>query len=58
MVKSENRIIPRKEQFRYFGSIIQKGGEINEDVTHRIKAIWFNAKVHPVIYVLVDYVKS
>ena len=44
MVKSEDQIIPRKDQCRYFESIIQKGQEINEDVTHKIKVGWLKWK--------------
>jgi len=33
-------IIPRVERFRYLGSIIQQNGEIDEDISHRIKVGW------------------
>ena len=32
--------VPKKDAFRYLGSILQKRGEIDEDVSHRIKAGW------------------
>lgn len=35
-----DRIVPRTDKFKYLGSIIQKEGEIEDDVTHRIKAGW------------------
>nr|XP_009802111.1 PREDICTED: uncharacterized protein LOC104247724 [Nicotiana sylvestris] len=35
-VKLDTQGISRRESFKYLGSIIQKDGEIDEDVTHRI----------------------
>ncbi|XP_019250910.1 PREDICTED: uncharacterized protein LOC109229813 [Nicotiana attenuata] len=35
-VRLGKQVIPRRERFKYLGSIIQKNGEIDEDVTHRI----------------------
>jgi hypothetical protein len=32
--------VPRKDTFRYLESMLQKEGEIDEDVSHRIKAGW------------------
>lgn len=32
--------VPKKDVFRYLGSILHKGGEIDEDVSHRIRAGW------------------
>ena len=32
--------IPMSSHFKYLGSIIQKDGEINGDVNHRIQAGW------------------
>ncbi|WP_317593309.1 hypothetical protein, partial [Lactiplantibacillus plantarum] len=40
IIKLEDQILQRKYHFRYLGSVIQKDGEINEDVTHRIKVGW------------------
>ena len=39
-VAIEGAIIPRVERFRYLGSLIQKSGEIDEDINHRIKVGW------------------
>nr|XP_009587937.1 uncharacterized protein LOC104085568 [Nicotiana tomentosiformis] len=39
-VRLDMQVTPMKESFKYLGSIIQKNGEINEDVTHRIGAGW------------------
>jgi hypothetical protein len=32
--------VPKKDSFRYLGSLLQKAGEIEEDVSHRIRAGW------------------
>ena len=40
IIKLEDQILQRKYHFQYLGSVIQKDGEIQEDVTHRIKAGW------------------
>jgi hypothetical protein len=32
--------VPRKNVFPYLGPMIQRGEDINEDVSHRIKAGW------------------
>jgi hypothetical protein len=34
------RVVPNKDIFNYFGSMLQRDGDIDEDVTHRIKAGW------------------
>ncbi|XP_070044883.1 uncharacterized protein [Nicotiana tomentosiformis] len=39
-VRLDTQVISRRESFKYLGSIIQKDGEIFEDVTHRIGARW------------------
>ena len=36
-VSLDGQVVPRKDTFRYLGSMLQKGGDINEDVNHRIK---------------------
>jgi hypothetical protein len=33
-------VVPKKDTFRYLGSMLQKEGDIDEDVSHRIKAGW------------------
>jgi hypothetical protein len=33
-------VILKKDTFRYLGSMLQKDGDIDEDVSHRIKAGW------------------
>ena len=32
--------MPRKDTFRYLGSMLQKNGDIDENVSHGIKAGW------------------
>ena len=39
-VKIEDQEIPKREHFRYLGSMISRDGEIGDDVTHRIKVGW------------------
>ncbi|XP_019240349.1 PREDICTED: uncharacterized protein LOC109220340 [Nicotiana attenuata] len=39
-VRLDMQVIPKRGSFKYFGSIIQGNGEIDEDVTHRIRAGW------------------
>ena len=33
-------MVPQKDTFRYLGSMLQKDGDIDEDVSHRIKVGW------------------
>ncbi|KAG5582110.1 hypothetical protein H5410_052737 [Solanum commersonii] len=33
-------VIPKRESFKYLGSVIQGSGDIDEDVTHRIGVAW------------------
>jgi hypothetical protein len=35
-------VVPKKDTFRYLGSMLQKDGDIDEDLSHRIKADWLN----------------
>jgi hypothetical protein len=39
-VSLDGQVVPRKDTFRYLGSMLQKDGDIDEDVNHRIKARW------------------
>ena len=32
--------MPKKDTFRYLGLMLQKDGDVDEDVSHRIKAGW------------------
>ncbi|OIT39959.1 histone deacetylase 14 [Nicotiana attenuata] len=39
-VRLGSQVIPKRDSFKYLGSMIQGDREINEDVTHRIGAGW------------------
>ena len=39
-VSLDGKVVPRKDSFRYLGSILQEDGVIDEDVNHRIKVGW------------------
>ncbi|XP_070005516.1 uncharacterized protein [Nicotiana sylvestris] len=39
-VRLGSQVIPKRDNFKYLGSMIQGDGEIDEDVTHRIGAGW------------------
>ena len=39
-VKIDNEFIPKKQIFKYLGSVFQQNGEIDGDVTHRINVGW------------------
>ncbi|PWZ56166.1 hypothetical protein Zm00014a_032155 [Zea mays] len=39
-VSLDGQVVPKKDTFHYLGSMLQKDGDIDEDVSHRIKAGW------------------
>ena len=39
-VSLEGQVVPKKDTFRYLGSMLQKDEDIDADVCHRIKAGW------------------
>jgi hypothetical protein len=39
-VSLDGQVVPKKDTFCYLGSMLQKEGDIDEDVSHRIKAGW------------------
>jgi hypothetical protein len=39
-VRLNGQVVPMKDTFRYLRSMLQKNGDIDEDVSHRIKAGW------------------
>jgi hypothetical protein len=39
-VRLDGQVVPKKDTFHYLGSMLQKDGDIDEDVSHRIKADW------------------
>ena len=40
IISLEGQVVPRKDTFRYLRSMLQRDGDIDEDVSHRIKAGW------------------
>jgi hypothetical protein len=51
-VRLDFQVVSKKDTFRYLGSMLQKNGDINEDVSHRIKPGWL--KWHQASDVLCD----
>jgi hypothetical protein len=39
-VRLDGQVVPKKDTFRYLGSMLQKDGDINKDLSQRIKADW------------------
>jgi hypothetical protein len=39
-VRLDGQVVPKKDTFHYLGSMLQKNGDIDEDVSHRIKVGW------------------
>jgi hypothetical protein len=39
-VRLDTQLLPKKDKFKYLGSFIQRDGEIDDDVTHRIGMGW------------------
>src|SRR6185295_6703177 len=39
-VSLEGQVVPKRDTFRYLGSMLQRDGDIDDDVSHRIKAGW------------------
>jgi hypothetical protein len=39
-VRLDGQEVPKKDTFRYLGSMLQKDGDIDEDLSHRIKVGW------------------
>jgi hypothetical protein len=39
-VRLDGQVVSKKDTFRYLGSMLQKNGDIDENVSHRIKAGW------------------
>jgi hypothetical protein len=51
-VRLDGQVVPKKDTFHYLGSMLQKNGDIDEDVSHRIKADWL--KWHQASSILCD----
>jgi hypothetical protein len=39
-VRLDGQVVPKKDTFYYLGSMLQKDGDIDKDVSHRIKDGW------------------
>ena len=39
-VSLEGHVVSKKDTFNYLGSMLQRDGDIDEDVNHRIKTGW------------------
>jgi hypothetical protein len=39
-VRLDGQVVPKKDTFRYLGSMLQKDGDIDEDLNYRIKVGW------------------
>jgi hypothetical protein len=39
-IRLDDQVVPKKDIFRYLGSMLQKNGDIDEDVSLKIKADW------------------
>ena len=39
-VSLEGQVVPKNDTFRYLGSMLHRDGDIDADVSHRIKAGW------------------
>jgi hypothetical protein len=40
VVRLDGQVVPKKDTFRYLGSMVQNDGDIDEDLSHKIKAGW------------------
>jgi hypothetical protein len=39
-LRLDGQVVPKKDTFRYLRSMLQKNGDIDEDVSHIIKVGW------------------
>jgi hypothetical protein len=39
-VSLDGRVVPMNDTFQYLGSMLQSEGDIDEDVSHKIRAEW------------------
>jgi hypothetical protein len=39
-VRLDNQVVPKKDIFHYLGSMLLKNGDIDEDISNRIKVGW------------------
>jgi hypothetical protein len=43
-VRLDGQVVSKKDNFRYMGSVLHKDGDIDEVVSHRIKAGWLKSR--------------
>jgi hypothetical protein len=43
-VRLDGQMVLKKDTFRYMGSMLQKNGDIDEDVSRRVKADWLKLR--------------
>jgi hypothetical protein len=43
-VRLDSQMVPKKDTFRYLGSMLQKDENIDEDVSHKIKVGWLKLR--------------
>jgi hypothetical protein len=43
-VRLDGQVVPKKDTFHYLGSMLQKDGDIDEDLSHRIKVGWLKLR--------------
>jgi hypothetical protein len=48
-VRLDGQVVPKKDTFCYLGSMLQKDGDIDEDLSNRIKADWLKWQVSGVL---------
>jgi hypothetical protein len=39
-IRLDGQVVPKKDTFRYLRSMLQKDGDIDEDLSHKIKSGW------------------
>ncbi|KAG2570477.1 hypothetical protein PVAP13_7KG041118 [Panicum virgatum] len=49
-VSLDGQVVVQKDTFRYLGSVLQKNDDIDEDVRHRISAVWVPQKLKGKFY--------
>ena len=42
-------VVPQVEKFKYLGSIVKERGDIDEDISHRIRAGWQKWSVESIL---------
>lgn len=41
-VSLDTHLIPKKDNFKYLGSVIKESGDIDDDIIYHIGAAWMN----------------